>query len=127
MPVLPVRTTFQLFVRSYLRLRRCEIFCVALVVLPLLLSACPTFAQTGNTNPPPAATQAPDGTSSGDAEPVDNPKYLIKHLAQDQVAIWTGPFKMKASDLKWVVPFAGITTGLIMSDRTASHEASRVS
>jgi membrane-associated phospholipid phosphatase len=117
---------FRLFMRSYLRLRRCEIFCVALVALPLLLSACPTFAQTGNTNPPPAG-QTPAPTSSGDAEPVDNPKYLIKHLAQDQVAIWTGPFKMKANDLKWVVPFAGITTGLIMSDRTASHEASRVS
>lgn len=109
-----------------MRLRYREIFCALLVGLTLVLGACPASAQTGNTNPPPATTQAPAGSSSTEAEPVDNPKYLIKHLAQDQVAIWTGPFKMKASDLKWVVPFAGITTGLIMTDRTASHETSRV-
>ncbi len=57
---------------------------------------------------------------------MDNPKYLLKHLGQDQIAIWTSPFKAKISDLKWLVPAAGITTGLIMTDRTASHEASRL-
>ena len=110
-----------------MRLHYREISCAVLVGLTLVFSTCPGSAQTGNNNPPSTTTQAPVGNSSGDAEPLDTPKYLLKHLAQDQVAIWTGPFKMKASDLKWVVPFAGITTGLIMTDRTAAHETGRVS
>ncbi|MBZ5523748.1 MAG: phosphatase PAP2 family protein [Acidobacteriia bacterium] len=56
---------------------------------------------------------------------MDHPRYLIKHLAQDQAAIWTSPFKIKATDLKWIVPLAGITTGLMVTDRTASFEATR--
>src|SRR5215469_13089988 len=32
----------------------------------------------------------------------------VTDLAQDQAAIWTSPFRIKARDLKWVVPFAGI-------------------
>lgn len=107
-----------------MRLHCREILRLALVALPLLFSASPASAQTANSDPAPAA-QAPN-SSQGSAEPLDSPKYVIKHLAEDQVAIWTGPFKAKASDLKWIVPFAGITTGLIMTDRTASHEASRL-
>jgi hypothetical protein len=53
------------------------------------------------------------------------PVPLFKNLVLDQKDIWTSPFRMKIGDLKWAVPFAGITTGLIMTDRTASHEASR--
>ena len=83
-------------------------------------------AQTGNSDPPTAGQAQPAGSSNSLAEPVDNPKYLLKHIGQDQVAIWTSPFKARISDLKWLVPFAGITAGLIATDATASHEASRV-
>ncbi len=55
----------------------------------------------------------------------EHPLVLVKHLGQDQAAIWTSPFKVKPGDLKWIVPMAGITTGLMVTDRTASHEASR--
>ena len=66
--------------------------------------------------------------SEGKQEPIGGPEHplvLLKHMGQDQAAIWTSPFKVKPGDLKWIVPLAGITTGLIMTDRTASHEASR--
>lgn len=109
-----------------MKLRGREILCAALLALSLLLSDSRAAAQTGNSDPAPAAQSSSGSSADVNAEPVDNPKYLIKHLAQDQVAIWTGPFRAKASDLKWVVPFAGITTGLIMTDRTAAHEASRL-
>jgi len=56
--------------------------------------------------------------------PLERPDVLVKNLAKDQAAIWTSPFKVRASDLKWIVPFAGITTGLIVTDQTAAHEAS---
>ncbi|HWZ46019.1 MAG TPA: capsule assembly Wzi family protein [Candidatus Saccharimonadales bacterium] len=52
-------------------------------------------------------------------------KALLKDLAQDQIAIWASPLKVKGPELKWLVPFAGIATGLIVTDRTASREASR--
>ncbi|HEY6969710.1 MAG TPA: capsule assembly Wzi family protein [Candidatus Angelobacter sp.] len=97
-------------------------------LLLVLLYVCQASAQTEENKPQQTTQTTPTQSSDPDsrAEPVDQPKYIIKHLAQDQVAIWTGPFKMKARDLKWVVPFAGITTGLIMTDRTASHEAGRL-
>src|SRR5713101_5154191 len=55
----------------------------------------------------------------------ESPIPLFKNLLQDQKDIWTSPFRMKPADLEWAVPFAGITTGLIMTDRTASHESTR--
>jgi hypothetical protein len=55
----------------------------------------------------------------------ESPVPLFKNLLQDQKDIWTSPFRMKPADLEWAVPFAGITTGLIMTDRTASHETTR--
>jgi hypothetical protein len=49
----------------------------------------------------------------------------LKDLGKDQAAIFASPFKIKAGDLKWLVPFAGITTGLIETDRISSREATR--
>jgi hypothetical protein len=97
--------------------------------LVLLLLSVSVWAQSSNDSAPrwAARTSAPDESdkANGPEEPPDKPKYILKHLAQDQLAIWTGPFKAKTSTLKWLVPVAGITTGLLITDRTASHEASR--
>jgi len=113
--------------RGLLSSHHFRILCTGLCALLLFFTVCPASAQ-GNDNGTQQTTQPPSGNNSDSTvEPVDNPKYFVKHLAQDQVAIWTGPFKIKARDLKWVVPFAGITTGLIMTDRTAAHEAGRLS
>jgi len=43
----------------------------------------------------------------------------------DQKQIWTSPLRLRLRDAEWLVPIAGITTGLIMTDRTASHEVTR--
>jgi membrane-associated phospholipid phosphatase len=55
----------------------------------------------------------------------ESPIPLFKNLVLDQKDIWTSPFRIKPADFEWAVPFAGITTGLIMTDRTASHESTR--
>src|ERR1051325_124587 len=39
------------------------------------------------------------------------------------MSIWTSPFKAKAHDLNWLLPWAGLTAGLINSD---AETASRV-
>jgi hypothetical protein len=94
----------------------------SLIAALLVFSSPLVNAQTDGSGPQSSAqSQAKDG----DQTSPERPKTLIKHLAQDQAAIWTSPFKIKVTDLKWVVPLAGVTTGLIVTDRTASHEASR--
>ncbi len=54
-----------------------------------------------------------------------NPKVFLRHLAEDQARLWSSPARAKLNDAEWLVPFAGITTGLIMTDRTTAHEMSR--
>jgi hypothetical protein len=52
-------------------------------------------------------------------------RYLVRHLLCDQAQISTSPFRLRLKDAQWLVPFAGVTTGLIMTDRTTSFELSR--
>ncbi|HEX7959554.1 MAG TPA: phosphatase PAP2 family protein, partial [Terriglobales bacterium] len=51
--------------------------------------------------------------------------YLLRNLVCDQAQIWTSPLRLTLKDAQWLVPFAGITTGLIVTDRTTSAELSR--
>ena len=41
---------------------------------------------------------------------------FLKHLATDQQQFWTSPIRLHTKDLKWIVPFAGVTAGFIASD-----------
>ena len=43
------------------------------------------------------------------------------HLAEDQKDIWTSPFHLNTGDFKWLVPAAGITTGLMVTDPQSSY------
>jgi hypothetical protein len=52
-------------------------------------------------------------------------KLFTEGVMTDQQHIWTSPARMQFRDASWLVPFAGIATGLVMSDRTASHEMTR--
>jgi membrane-associated phospholipid phosphatase len=51
--------------------------------------------------------------------------YLLRNLVCDQSQIWSSPFRLRLKDAQWLVPFAGVTTGLIVTDRTTSAELSR--
>lgn len=69
--------------------------------------------------------------SDADASPPEkfedsrNPKVFFRHLAEDQARLWTSPLRVKPQDAEWLVPVAGIATGLIMTDRTSGHEIFR--
>jgi hypothetical protein len=41
---------------------------------------------------------------------------FVKHLVGDQKQFWTAPSRFKVKDLKWILPFTGITAGFIASD-----------
>jgi membrane-associated phospholipid phosphatase len=45
---------------------------------------------------------------------------LIKNLARDQKAIWTSPAHLRLGDATWLVPFAGLTAGFLVTDHDAS-------
>jgi capsule assembly protein Wzi/PAP2 superfamily protein len=48
-----------------------------------------------------------------------------KQFLSDQKAIWTSPARLRWSDAEWIVPVAGITTGLILTDTSFSRSLSR--
>ena len=81
-----------------------------IVSFGLLLCALTTSLFAQQTAPP-----QPQGDN-------DAVKFL-KGVYVDQKHIWTSPFRLTLDDAKWMVPFAGITAGLIATDRTASLEA----
>ncbi|MGB9464909.1 MAG: capsule assembly Wzi family protein [Candidatus Acidiferrum sp.] len=49
---------------------------------------------------------------------------LIRNLARDQKAIWTSPAHVRLGEATWLVPFAGITAGFLVTDRDASSHLS---
>jgi membrane-associated phospholipid phosphatase len=49
---------------------------------------------------------------------------LLKNLANDQKAIWTSPAHLRLGDATWLVPFAGLTAGFLVTDQDASSHLS---
>jgi len=41
---------------------------------------------------------------------------FLRHLVSDQKQFWSAPAHFQIKDLKWIVPFAGVTTAFIASD-----------
>ena len=49
---------------------------------------------------------------------------LLKNIARDQQAIWTSPSRLRLRDAAWLVPLAGVTAGLMATDRDMSRHFS---
>jgi membrane-associated phospholipid phosphatase len=45
---------------------------------------------------------------------------LLRNLAEDQKAIWTSPAKVRLGEATWLVPFAGVAAGFLVTDRDAN-------
>jgi hypothetical protein len=45
---------------------------------------------------------------------------LVKDFVGDQKGIWTSPGRLRFEDTEWLVPLAGFTTGLFVTDRQVS-------
>jgi membrane-associated phospholipid phosphatase len=58
-------------------------------------------------------------------------RELGRNFLQDQKQIWTSPLRLRFSDTEWLVPLAGITAGLLVTDRDVSlhlsHSPSTIS
>ena len=73
--------------------------------------------------------EAPDkdkGTAApkGDEVPTPDGSQSLKTLGADfvtdQKQIWTSPLRLRFSDTEWLVPLAGISAGLFVTDRDVS-------
>jgi hypothetical protein len=47
-----------------------------------------------------------------------------KQFLADQKAIWTSPARLRWSDTEWIIPVAGLTTGMIFTDPSFSRSLS---
>ncbi len=47
---------------------------------------------------------------------------FLKHIVGDQKQFWTEPTHFKVQDLKWIVPFTGVTAAFIASDSWWSRQ-----
>src|SRR3979409_998677 len=71
--------------------------------------------------PSPTPTPTPVSQASDDSHHAsDNPLKFLRNLALDQKDIWTSPFKARVQDLNWIIPFAGVSAGLINADAELS-------
>src|SRR5437867_13079363 len=56
---------------------------------------------------------------------------LGRNFLQDQKHIWTSPARLQFSDTEWLVPLAGISAGLVVTDRDVnlhlSHDPKTIS
>jgi hypothetical protein len=87
-----------------------------------------TVNQAGQGTAPSPATTSPQATTPtktqdehGYLEPGEDPENrllmpFVKHIAGDQKAFWTAPAHFQVKDLKWILPFTGVTAAFIASD-----------
>jgi hypothetical protein len=72
--------------------------------------------------------KASDRDTDADALPIsESPlrwRELGRNVLQDQKQIWTSPLHLRFSDTEWLVPFAGITAGLLVTDSDVSRHLS---
>ena len=103
--------------------------------------------QTGYCAPPPQAESQTIGEAKAGTEPsqASKPKVgdksddgepwqisesslgwrkLGRNFLQDQKQIWTSPLRLRFSDTQWLVPIAGVSAGLMLTDRDVSQHLS---
>ncbi|MFZ1133856.1 MAG: capsule assembly Wzi family protein [Candidatus Korobacteraceae bacterium] len=83
-----------------------------------LVSVCLSLPVVGQQPDPPSGpgSIAPDDTTP----PHPNETQLLKHLAADQLGIWTSPMRLEPKDATWLIPMGGIATGLFVTDPASS-------
>lgn len=60
----------------------------------------------------------------GEAMEEHTVRRLTLDLLNDQKEVWTSPFHLRFRDTEWLVPFAGLSTGLLVTDRDVSAHMS---
>src|SRR5579871_3132577 len=97
------------------------------LVLSTMGPAVATGQQTTAKEQSPQGNEAKGAASTSEAAGVRTPlarprswKSLAGDFLTGQKDIWTSPKRIRPTDAEWLIPFAGVTAGLIRTDRTFS-------
>lgn len=66
------------------------------------------------------STKKVEATEANDTRENKLGLQTIKNIARDQREIWTSPSRVQLGHADWLVPFAGLTAGFLVTDRDAS-------
>lgn len=92
---------------------------IALICAVVILASASAFAQGSANDARPAA--APQPTPKATPSPSLESRFF-KNILRDQRAIWTAPFKVERTDLKWLAPLGISTAALFATDRRTARE-----
>lgn len=110
-------------------IRRLQLPICALLITASAIVQAQTADQSGSSENQNAARNttgiANSSKPSAHGSVADDAKKTFQGFVSDQKRIWTAPAHLKISDAEWLVPTAGIATGLFMTDPTTSHELTR--
>ncbi len=89
-------------------------------ISPALLTAAPQSAsQSPSTHSDDSANKAPDQSHDASRENALG-LQTIKNIVRDQRQIWTSPAHVRLGHADWLIPYAGLTAGFLVTDRDAS-------
>jgi membrane-associated phospholipid phosphatase len=77
------------------------------------------------THPPASSYESRGSPQDAESSRKGSIPKLLEDFGQDQKHIWTSPARIRLADATWLVPLAGITAGLLVTDREYSNSLSR--
>jgi len=83
----------------------------------------PAADESADSKSPPAVEATDPSAREGEQENSLGRSFL-RHLAEDQRAMWTSPMGLRAADADWLLPLALATGGTIATDREYSKHLS---
>ena len=86
------------------------------IVAGLMLSLGASAQRASDDSQPASLPDAPVAPAVTDKLSHSNERDFLKHLAQDQLTIWTSPAHVTRNDLQWLMPSSGIAAGLFVTD-----------
>ena len=90
-----------------------------LLILSVVALSCTLLGQTDTSSAD--SLPSPGPPEAGDFKlPHPNETNFLRNLVLDQKDIWTSPFRLQTSQLKWLVPMGGVATGLFVTDPDSS-------
>jgi membrane-associated phospholipid phosphatase len=103
--------------------------CLLFTYRGLTSSPCRAQAQSSGVSPEADQMSSSSATRSGDVAPDaehDNTigANFLKHLLQDQRAIWTSPGNLRAADATWLMPLGLAAAGMFATDTEFSKHLS---
>ena len=111
------------FFHSTTSSRPCKLHFAVLVLVIAFGSRAESLAAAPQAAPesPPQKEDSSKPKTDGQAAQENNlGLHTIKNILRDQKEVWTSPAHVRLGHADWLVPYAGLTAGFLVTDRDAS-------